>query len=165
MKDISILFFCLLAASVAVTAVGASSCAGDAKGGSGAENVAITFHLQDASFTSAEGVWSASGAINDLGTMFGNFEGDFRLGGAVMTFDSLQGATGSINIEREGIITSLTSTTFPTSGTISGVWVIVDGTGIYAEAQGEGTWTAAFVSPGPPFPSGTLLVQFLGEVK
>ncbi len=148
-----------------LTVFAAQACVERAGGSNGATaDVAITYHLQDTSFTSAQGVWSASGAINDLGTVSSLFEADFRVGGAVLISDTLQTATGSINITREGIITSLTSTTFPTSGTISGVWEIVEGTGKYAEAEGEGTWTGGFFSPGPPLPSGILIAQFLGEV-
>jgi len=91
------------------------------------------------------GTWSASGGINDSGTL--TEPTDFRVGVGA-------GGFGQVHLVRvmtgsKGIITLVedNSLTVEPDGTIVGTghWAVIAGTGAYAELHGQGTGRAVVV--------------------
>jgi hypothetical protein len=96
------------------------------------EPVTIQSTVQLGTFT---GTWSATGAINDSGTL---------VEPVVISTDSHQLHIVRVNTSGVGSFTlridsTLTSGSPPDSGTFVGRWVVVSGTGAYATLHGEGT--------------------------
>jgi hypothetical protein len=104
--------------------------------------VALAGNLEASTTT---GSFSMSGAYGDSGTESGS--GWFAGQGHLKTGDPnslhselvLAGTDGTITIELVGLFGQLPAPL----ATGEGRWVVADGTGAYAGAQGRGTWTAA----------------------
>jgi hypothetical protein len=85
------------------------------------------------------GTWSASGGINDSGTLTQPV--DFRVGVGAAGFDQVHlvrvmtGSKGTITLVEDD------SLTLEPDGTIesTGHWAVIAGTGAYAELRGQGT--------------------------
>ena len=86
------------------------------------------------------GTWSASGGINDSGTLVQPV--DFRVGGhQVHLVRVMTGSSGTITLVEDN------SLTVEPDGTIAGTghWAVIAGTGAYADLHGQGTDTAVVV--------------------
>ena len=79
------------------------------------------------------GTWSASGGINDSGTLTQPI--DFRVDNQVHLVRVMTGSKGTITLVENN------SLTVEPNGTILGTghWAVIDGTGAYADLHGQGT--------------------------
>ena len=91
--------------------------------------VAINSQIQTGPFT---GTWTATGAIADSGTLI-EPNVNFR-GGQLHIERVFTGAQGTITIHIQSTLTSVVGDT----GTFTGHWVVVSGTGAYANLHGHG---------------------------
>jgi hypothetical protein len=91
--------------------------------------VAIKSHIQTGPFT---GTWKATGAIADAGTLN---ESNVNFVAPRLSLKRVfTGARGTITIHIQSTLTSVVGHT----GTFTGHWVVVSGTGAYANLHGQG---------------------------
>ena len=108
----------------------------------------------DLTASTTSGTFSMTGAITDSGSESG--DGRFAGLGHLKTGEpnslhsemTLVGSEGTIELRLVGLYGQLPAP----SATGEGRWVVVGGTGAYADLHGEGSWTAvaAFSPGGPP---------------
>jgi hypothetical protein len=83
--------------------------------------------------SSIHGSFAASGAINDSGAWDETFQ--FR-GRSVHLLKTLTGAAGTITIKARAVVVETSPTTITFQG---GNWIVVSGTGAYADLHAVGT--------------------------
>jgi hypothetical protein len=86
------------------------------------------------------GTWSASGGINDSGTL--TQPTDFRVDDQVHIVRVMTGSKGTITLVEDN------SLTVEPDGTIvgTGYWAVIAGTGAYAQLHGDGTSSGVVVN-------------------
>jgi hypothetical protein len=95
--------------------------------------VTINSQVQTAPVAPFYGTWTATGAIVDSGTLvepYVHFVGN----GQLHIERVLTGAQGTITIRIQSTLTSFVGDT----GTFTGYWVVVSGTGAYSNLHGQG---------------------------
>ena len=91
--------------------------------------VTINSQIQTGPFT---GTWTATGAIADSGTLI---EPKVNFVGSQLHIERVfTGAQGTITIHIQSTLTSVVGDT----GTFTGHWVVISGTGAYANLHGRG---------------------------
>ena len=107
----------------------------------------VLFSLHPTHFGPEVGPWEASGAITDSGSFVQTFaqtappDRPFGVPGPFREVFVLDGSQGTLTIKDESV---------DTGSSVTGVWQVVSGTGVYEDASGHGTLSFS-VSPGPIF--------------
>jgi hypothetical protein len=82
---------------------------------------------------SFQGTFVAAGVVNDSGT----YTGTFRFAGSTLHVSkTLVGTKGTITLSTESVVVPTSPTTISFK---SGLWVVVSGTGVYADLHAIGT--------------------------